>query len=118
MAGVLVVTGGSRGIGAACVRIGAREGFAVCVNYAQAKDAAERLVKDIVKAGGKAIAVKADMGKRREVARVDRRQHDLRAFARKCRSDRLADAAAAAGDDDNLALKLTHPMPPRTLPAH
>ena len=70
MAGVLIVTGGSRGIGAACARIGAREGYAVCVNYASAKQAAEDLVRDIVESGGKAIAVKADIGKRREVERL------------------------------------------------
>ncbi len=70
MRGVLIVTGGSRGIGAATALIGAREGYAVCVNYANSKDAAERVVRDIEAAGGKAIAVKADVAKPREVQRL------------------------------------------------
>ncbi|MBI1779604.1 MAG: SDR family oxidoreductase [Proteobacteria bacterium] len=70
MPGVLIVTGGSRGIGAATARIGAREGYAVCVNYAKAKNAALSVVRAIEKAGGRAIAVKADVAKPKEVARL------------------------------------------------
>lgn len=61
MAGVLIVTGGSRGIGAATARLGAREGYAVAVNYNASPDRAEAVVADIKSAGGKAIAVKADV---------------------------------------------------------
>jgi 3-oxoacyl-[acyl-carrier protein] reductase len=58
---VAVVTGGGRGIGRAAVRRLAREGAAVCVNYAQRADAADLLVSEIRGAGGRAIAVQADV---------------------------------------------------------
>jgi 3-oxoacyl-[acyl-carrier protein] reductase len=58
---VAVVTGASKGLGAAIARGFAAEGASVVVNYAASKDAAEQVVADIVGAGGKAIAVKADM---------------------------------------------------------
>jgi NAD(P)-dependent dehydrogenase (short-subunit alcohol dehydrogenase family) len=60
---VLVVTGGSRGIGAATAKLAARElGWAVCVNYAGNREAAESTVADIQAAGGVASAVKGDVG--------------------------------------------------------
>lgn len=58
---VLVVTGGSRGMGAAVARLAGRRGYAVCVNYNSSADAAEKVVADIEKAGGRAVAVKADV---------------------------------------------------------
>ena len=58
---VAIVTGASRGIGAAIAQRLAREGFAVVVNYAGDTASAEALVKQIEAAGGKAIAVKADV---------------------------------------------------------
>ena len=67
---VLIVTGAGRGIGAAIARLDALEGYAVCVNYAANQDAAERVVADIRAAGGKAIAVQADVGKRAEAKRM------------------------------------------------
>lgn len=60
-ADVLIVTGGSRGIGAATVRGAARRGYAVCVNYRSDAAAADRLVAGILDAGGRACAVRADM---------------------------------------------------------
>src|SRR5438552_707231 len=51
----MIVTGGSRGIGAATARLGAQRGYAVCVNYRSDRPAAEKLAKEI---GG--IAVAAD----------------------------------------------------------
>ena len=60
-AGVLVVTGASRGIGAACARLGAAAGYKVVVNYGRSRDAALAVVADIEKAGGTAIAVGADV---------------------------------------------------------
>lgn len=60
-AGVLIVTGASRGIGAACARLGARAGYRVVVNYGRSRDAALAVVADIEKAGGAAIAVGADV---------------------------------------------------------
>jgi NAD(P)-dependent dehydrogenase (short-subunit alcohol dehydrogenase family) len=58
---VAVVTGGSRGIGRATGRLLAQRGAAVCVNYAVHADAAEALVAEITTAGGRAIAVAADV---------------------------------------------------------
>src|SRR5438132_3242115 len=58
---VAVVTGGSRGIGRATARLLAQRGAAVCVNYAMHADAAEALVAEITTAGGRAIAVAADV---------------------------------------------------------
>jgi NAD(P)-dependent dehydrogenase (short-subunit alcohol dehydrogenase family) len=58
---VAIVTGGSRGIGAATAKLLAENGYAVCVNYHSAKDKAEAIVDTIKNNGGHAIAVKADM---------------------------------------------------------
>src|SRR5499433_1615073 len=58
---VAVVTGGARGLGRATARLLAQRGAAVCVNYAAHADAAEALVADIAAAGGRAIAVAADV---------------------------------------------------------
>jgi NAD(P)-dependent dehydrogenase (short-subunit alcohol dehydrogenase family) len=58
---VAVVTGGSRGIGRATARLLAQRGAAVCVNYAMHADAAKALVAEITTAGGRAIAVAADV---------------------------------------------------------
>jgi NAD(P)-dependent dehydrogenase (short-subunit alcohol dehydrogenase family) len=58
---VAVVTGGARGLGRATARLLANRGAAVCVNYATHADAAEALVSEIVTAGGRAIAVAADV---------------------------------------------------------
>ena len=62
MGGVLVVTGASRGIGAATARLGARDGYSVAVNYNASGEAAAAVVEAITAAGGKAIAIKADVG--------------------------------------------------------
>lgn len=67
MSGVMIVTGGGRGIGAAIVRRAARDGHAVCVNYSRAAAKAQALADDIVADGGKAIAVRADVGSEADV---------------------------------------------------
>ncbi|MBO6521181.1 MAG: SDR family oxidoreductase [Rhodospirillales bacterium] len=67
MTGVTIVTGGSRGIGAATAKLVAGHGHAVCVNYVNDKEAADKVVADITDAGGKAIAVKADTSNEAEV---------------------------------------------------
>ena len=59
---VLLVTGGSRGIGAAVCRLAASQGWRVAVNYASNRDAADAVVSDIVSQGGEAFAVKGDVG--------------------------------------------------------
>jgi NAD(P)-dependent dehydrogenase (short-subunit alcohol dehydrogenase family) len=58
---VAVVTGGARGLGRATARLLAQRGAAVCVNYAVHADAAQALVAEILTAGGRAIAVAADV---------------------------------------------------------
>ena len=67
MSKVMVVTGASRGIGAAIARLAGTKGYDVAVNYARAKEKAEQVVKDIEKAGRRALAVQADMGVEDEV---------------------------------------------------
>lgn len=57
---VALVTGGSRGIGAAIAKRLASEGAAVAITYTKGADAASSVVKEIEKAGGKAIAIQAD----------------------------------------------------------
>jgi NAD(P)-dependent dehydrogenase (short-subunit alcohol dehydrogenase family) len=61
MAKVLLVTGGSRGLGAAICRLGAREGYDVAINYAGRADAAEEVAADVRKAGRKAITIQGDI---------------------------------------------------------
>lgn len=61
MSGVLVITGGSRGIGAATAEMAAKAGYAVAFNYAESVDAADALLARIRGAGGRAIAVRGDV---------------------------------------------------------
>ena len=67
MSGVMIVTGGGRGIGAATARLAAARGYAVCINYRRDREAAERLAKEI---GGGAIAVPGDVAEEADVLRL------------------------------------------------
>jgi 3-oxoacyl-[acyl-carrier protein] reductase len=67
---VAIVTGASKGIGASIAKHLAAEGAAVVVNYASSKTDAERVVGDITRAGGRAIAVQADVAKSADVTRL------------------------------------------------
>lgn len=67
---VMVVTGGSRGIGAAIARGAARAGYAVCINYVRNGDAAAALLGEIRAAGGAAITVQADVGEQAQAQRL------------------------------------------------
>lgn len=67
---VVVVTGGSRGIGAATALLFARKGYAVCINYIANDQAANRVRDEIVSSGGRCIVVKADVSVGSEVARL------------------------------------------------
>jgi NAD(P)-dependent dehydrogenase (short-subunit alcohol dehydrogenase family) len=74
---VALITGGSRGIGAATARLAAARGYAVAINYVRNAPAAGAVVSDIERVGGRCIAVKADVGSDTDVRRmfeeVDRR---------------------------------------------
>ena len=67
---VAVVTGASKGIGAAIAQHLAKEGASVVVNYSSSKDGADRVVGEIESSGGKAVAVQADVSKQADVARL------------------------------------------------
>lgn len=58
---IVLITGGSRGIGAATAKNLAQQGYRVCINYRSNEDAANKLVADIKKDGGEAIAIQADV---------------------------------------------------------
>ena len=64
---VLLITGASRGIGAATALLAARRGFAVAVNYASNSLAADEVVRTIREGGGRAISVQADVGDETQV---------------------------------------------------
>ncbi|MEG0883302.1 MAG: SDR family oxidoreductase [Janthinobacterium sp.] len=93
---VILITGSSRGIGAATALLAARQGYAVCVNYVRDAQAAGALCARIVADGGEAIAVQADVSDAQDVERlfaeVDARLGTLTALVnnvgvleRKCR---------------------------------
>jgi 3-oxoacyl-[acyl-carrier protein] reductase len=67
---VAVVTGASKGIGAAIARDLADQGAAVVVNYASSREGAERVVAEITGKGGKAVAVQADVAKKADIKRL------------------------------------------------
>lgn len=67
---VAVVTGASKGIGAEIARHLASAGAKVVVNYASSKSGADKVVSDIVAAGGKAVAVQGDVSKEADVVRL------------------------------------------------
>jgi NAD(P)-dependent dehydrogenase (short-subunit alcohol dehydrogenase family) len=64
---ILLITGASRGIGAATAILAAARGYAVCINYRQNAEAAEKVLQQINSQGGKAIAVQADISQEPEV---------------------------------------------------
>src|SRR6266576_2647313 len=67
---VAVVTGASKGIGAAIAKHLAAEGASVVVNYASSKAGADKVVNEITGQGGKAIAVQADVAKKVDIERM------------------------------------------------
>jgi NAD(P)-dependent dehydrogenase (short-subunit alcohol dehydrogenase family) len=67
MSKVLLITGGSRGIGAATARLASAEGYSVAINYVGEKNAAEALVKEL---GAKAVAVQGNVAKLNDVERM------------------------------------------------
>src|SRR5216110_1260575 len=67
---VAVVTGASKGIGAGIAKTFAAKGASVVINYASAKSDADKIVDQISKAGGRAVAVQANVAKRSDVQRL------------------------------------------------
>lgn len=61
MSRIMVITGAGRGIGASLATLAAQRGYAVCINYANNAAAAESVVQQITAAGGKAVAIRADV---------------------------------------------------------
>lgn len=70
MSKVLLVTGGSRGIGAATARLAAQRGYTVCITYLHNQVAAETVVADITATGGRAVAFTADVSVESDVMRL------------------------------------------------
>lgn len=70
MRNVVIVTGASSGIGAATARLLGSSGASVVVNYKNSRQLAEAVAADVVAAGGKAIAVQADMGSEADILRL------------------------------------------------
>ena len=69
---VVLVTGGSRGIGAATAKLAAVRGYAVCVNYLRDGESAEEVVRCITGGNGHAIAIQADIGSEADVVSLFR----------------------------------------------
>jgi len=67
---VIIITGGSRGIGAATAQLAAEDGYAVCITYLRNEDAASAIVRKILEAGGEAIAITADVSVEADVVRL------------------------------------------------
>lgn len=67
MSKVMIVTGASRGIGAATALLAARRGYAVAVNFRSNRQAADEVVKQITDEGGRALAVQADMASEADI---------------------------------------------------
>jgi len=67
---ILLVTGGSRGIGAATARLAAKRGYVVCLTYKSNRAAADAVVAEIVRAGGAAHAFEADVAVEADVLRT------------------------------------------------
>ena len=70
MSGVMIVTGASRGIGAATACLAAAQGYDVCINYLQDSDAAEQVAAKVRAAGRRAVTVQADIGSGADIERL------------------------------------------------
>ena len=65
--GLLIITGASRGIGAAIARLGAQRGYAVAVNYIGGESEAKTVAAEIQSMGGRAVAIRADISREQEI---------------------------------------------------
>lgn len=102
----ILITGGGRGIGAACARLAAEQGYRVCINYRSDDAAATQVVQAVEAAGGEAFAVRADVAQEAEVVsmfaqldarfgRLDALVNNAGILARQMRVDEM-DAARIA----------------------
>ena len=73
MSKVMLVTGGSRGIGAATARLAAAKGYAICISYVSNETAAQSVAGDIARAGGTALAMRADVAQEADIQRLFKR---------------------------------------------
>ncbi|WP_443192260.1 SDR family oxidoreductase [Pseudomonas indica] len=80
MSKVMLITGASRGIGAATARLAAAQGYALCLNYRERREAAEALLRQLEASGTEAIAVAADVADEEQVMRLF--EHLDQAFGR------------------------------------
>ncbi|MCQ4314691.1 SDR family oxidoreductase [Stutzerimonas zhaodongensis] len=67
---VMLITGASRGIGAATARLAAAQGYALCLNFRERRDAAEALLSEVRSIGARAIAVEADVADQEQVVHL------------------------------------------------
>lgn len=75
---VIVITGASRGIGAASARLAAEQGYRICINYHADDQAAERILAEVRERGAEAIAVRADASVEDEIIQLFQRvDHEL-----------------------------------------
>ncbi len=70
MSRVMLITGASRGIGAATARLAAHQGYALCLNYHQREDAVKQVLEQVHAAGASAITAKADVADESQVAQM------------------------------------------------
>ncbi len=70
MSRVMLITGASRGIGAATARLAAHQGYALCLNYHQREDAVKQVLEQVHAAGASAITVKADVADESQVLQM------------------------------------------------
>jgi len=66
----MLITGASRGIGAATANLAAAAGYAIVINYLRNKSAADQIVSNIVSKGGKAVSIQADVSREEEIVRL------------------------------------------------
>ncbi len=105
---VLVVTGGSRGIGRAVSLLAARRGWRVCLSYVSNRDAAEAVVREIEAGGGTALAVRSDVAVEAEIEDLFRQADGLGTLGGLVNNAGVVDVAARV--DEMTGARLTRMM--------